>query len=98
MWSEQRSGGATSSRGHPAEPPRQADSSAAALLAYDVPHRAPWDWRVSLYTWTKAIAAGAYLVPLLLVLAGSRRADEPALALGGAGRRLSPSSPLTGGS
>jgi formate-dependent nitrite reductase membrane component NrfD len=46
------------------------NSSAAALLSYDVPHRAPWDWRVSLYTWTKAIAAGAYLVPLLLILAG----------------------------
>jgi Fe-S-cluster-containing dehydrogenase component/formate-dependent nitrite reductase membrane component NrfD len=45
-------------------------SSAAALLAYDVPHRAPWDWRVSLYTWTKGIAAGAYLLPALLVLAG----------------------------
>jgi Fe-S-cluster-containing dehydrogenase component/formate-dependent nitrite reductase membrane component NrfD len=46
------------------------NSSAAALLAYDVPHRAPWDWRVSLYTWTKGIAAGAYLVPALLVLLG----------------------------
>jgi formate-dependent nitrite reductase membrane component NrfD len=30
----------------------------------------PWDWRLSLYTWTKGIAAGAYLVPLMLVLAG----------------------------
>ena len=43
---------------------------AAALLAYDVPHRVPWDWRVSLYTLTKGIAAGAYLVPLLLLLLG----------------------------
>ena len=42
--------------------PDAPNSSAAALLAYDVPHRAPWDWRVSLYTWTKGIAAGAYLV------------------------------------
>ncbi len=41
-------------------------SSAAALLAYDVPHRMPWDWRVSLYTLTKGIAAGAYLVAALL--------------------------------
>ena len=40
------------------------------MLAYDVPHRAPWDFRVSLYTWTKGIAAGAYLVPALLLLAG----------------------------
>src|ERR1051325_7449131 len=45
-------------------------SSAAALLAYDVSHKAPWDWRVGLYTWTKSIAAGAYFVPLLLVLGG----------------------------
>jgi Fe-S-cluster-containing dehydrogenase component/formate-dependent nitrite reductase membrane component NrfD len=50
--------------------PAPHNSSAAALLAYDVPHRAPWDWRVSLYTWTKGIASGAYLVALLLVLAG----------------------------
>jgi Fe-S-cluster-containing dehydrogenase component/formate-dependent nitrite reductase membrane component NrfD len=45
-------------------------SSAAAVISYDIAHRAPWDWRVSLYTWTKGIAAGAYLVPLLLVLGG----------------------------
>lgn len=42
------------------------NSSAAAVLSYDIPHRAPWDWRVGLYTFTKSIAAGAYLVPLLL--------------------------------
>ena len=29
-------------------------------LSYDVPHAIPWDWRVSLYTWTKGLAAGAY--------------------------------------
>ncbi len=52
--------------GHPARPA----SSAAALLSYDVPHHAPWGWRVSLYTWTKAIAAGAMLVPLILAVAG----------------------------
>ncbi|HZD87177.1 MAG TPA: 4Fe-4S dicluster domain-containing protein [Gaiellaceae bacterium] len=47
------------------------NSSAAALLAYDVPHRAPWDWRVSLYTWTKGISAGAYLAAAILALAGA---------------------------
>ncbi|UCC25256.1 MAG: polysulfide reductase NrfD [Gemmatimonadales bacterium] len=46
------------------------NSSAAAILAYDVPHRAPWDFRVSLYTFTKSIAAGAFLVPVLLVAMG----------------------------
>jgi Fe-S-cluster-containing dehydrogenase component/formate-dependent nitrite reductase membrane component NrfD len=42
-----------------------------AVLAYDVSHRAPWDWRVSLYTWTKSMAAGAYLVAALLVAFGA---------------------------
>ncbi|HEX2419604.1 MAG TPA: 4Fe-4S dicluster domain-containing protein [Micromonosporaceae bacterium] len=53
-----------------------ANSSAAAVISYDVAHRAPWDWRVSLYTWTKSIAAGAYLVPLLLVLLGRLESDH----------------------
>jgi Fe-S-cluster-containing dehydrogenase component/formate-dependent nitrite reductase membrane component NrfD len=66
LWSEQTAGPDMVVSGHP-EP---ANSSAAALLAYDVPHRVPWDWRVSLYTLTKGIAAGAYLVPLLLLLLG----------------------------
>jgi Fe-S-cluster-containing dehydrogenase component len=39
-----------------------ATSSAAALLSYDVPHSVPWDWRVGLYTWTKSLAAGLYLL------------------------------------
>ena len=66
MWSEQLQGGHHVVSGHPAP----ANSSAAAVLAYDVAHTAPWDWRVSLYTLTKGIAAGAYLVPLLLLLLG----------------------------
>jgi predicted membrane protein len=45
-------------------------SSAAALLSYDVPHHAPWGWRVSLYTWTKSVAAGAFAVPAALAFAG----------------------------
>src|SRR6266508_384687 len=47
------------------------NSSAAALLSYDVAHAIPWDWKVSLYTWTKGIASGAYLVAALLALAGA---------------------------
>src|SRR6266542_1569641 len=66
MWSEVPSGSDHVPSGHPGP----WNSSAAALLSYDVAHRVPWDWRVSLYTWTKGVAAGAYLVPLLLVLAG----------------------------
>ena len=68
--------------------PGSASSSAAALLSYDVGHHAPWGWRVSLYTWTKGVAAGALLVPLILILAGRLSWDDslarwaaPALAL-----------------
>jgi Fe-S-cluster-containing dehydrogenase component len=73
MWSEQLETPAHVVAGNPT----YNNSSAAALLAYDVPHALPWDWRVSLYTWTKGIAAGAYLVPLLLVLCGWLRVDSP---------------------
>ncbi len=45
-------------------------SSAAVLLSYDVPHQVPWGWRVSLYTWTKGIAAGSFLVMCFLIVAG----------------------------
>jgi Fe-S-cluster-containing dehydrogenase component/formate-dependent nitrite reductase membrane component NrfD len=71
-WSEQPTGPQVL-----AGPSGQHNSSAAAVISYDVAHRAPWDWRVSLYTWTKGIAAGAYLVALLLVLAGRLGADDP---------------------
>jgi Fe-S-cluster-containing dehydrogenase component/formate-dependent nitrite reductase membrane component NrfD len=67
MWSEQYDGPGAVVAGRP-EPH---NTSAAAVVSYDVPHRRPWDWRVSLYTWTKGIAAGAYLVALALVLAGA---------------------------
>jgi Fe-S-cluster-containing dehydrogenase component len=70
MWSELVEGEQAINSGHPGSASGGWNSSAAAVLAYDVPHHAPWDWRVSLYTWTKGIAAGAYLVPLLLLLTG----------------------------
>lgn len=60
-----------------AGPPTQRNAEASAVLAYDIPHRSPWDWRVSAYTWTKGIAAGAYLVPALLVLIGLLSAESP---------------------
>jgi Fe-S-cluster-containing dehydrogenase component/formate-dependent nitrite reductase membrane component NrfD len=72
LWSEQGDLPHQVRSGHP----DQANGSQEAVLAYDVPHRAPWDWRVSLYTWTKGIASGAYLVPTLLVLAGVLPADS----------------------
>lgn len=66
MWSEQLE----SSEHVVAGNPQFNNSSAAALLSYDVAHSIPWDWRVSLYTWTKGIASGVYLVAALLVLFG----------------------------
>ena len=66
MWSEQTLDARHVASGHPG----RANSSAAALLSYDVPHKIPWDWRVSLYTWTKGIASGAYLVTAVAVALG----------------------------
>jgi Fe-S-cluster-containing dehydrogenase component/formate-dependent nitrite reductase membrane component NrfD len=74
MWSEQGRLPQQVHSGHPGP----ANSAAAAILSYDVPHRAPWDWRVSLYTWTKGVAAGVYLVPLLLILLGVAGDDAAA--------------------
>jgi formate-dependent nitrite reductase membrane component NrfD len=73
MWSEQ----AASTENVVSGNPNFNNTSAAALLSYDVPHSIPWDWRVSLYTWTKGIAAGAYLVPLLLVVFGLMSKANP---------------------
>jgi Fe-S-cluster-containing dehydrogenase component/formate-dependent nitrite reductase membrane component NrfD len=73
MWSEQGRQPHQVTSGHP----EKWNNSAAAILSYDVPHSAPWDWRVSLYTWTKGIAAGSYLVALALVLAGATATTSP---------------------
>ena len=45
-------------------------SAAAAILVYDQPHRTPWDWRVSSYSWTKSIAAGVFIMTAVLGLLG----------------------------
>jgi Fe-S-cluster-containing dehydrogenase component/formate-dependent nitrite reductase membrane component NrfD len=66
MWAEQTRSDEHVVSGNP----NYNNSSAAALLSYDVAHTIPWDWRVSLYTWTKGIAAGVYLVAALLSLLG----------------------------
>jgi Fe-S-cluster-containing dehydrogenase component/formate-dependent nitrite reductase membrane component NrfD len=67
MWSEQGEGLKHEVvSGHPG----QANNVAAAMLAYDVPHRAPWGLPVSAYVWTKAIAAGSYLVAAVMMLFG----------------------------
>jgi formate-dependent nitrite reductase membrane component NrfD/ferredoxin len=73
MWSEQQQSSDHIVSGNPTFN----NSSAAALLSYDVAHSIPWDWRVSLYTWTKGIAAGVYLVAALLVVFGFINPESP---------------------
>lgn len=72
MWSEQQMRSDLVVSGNP----NYNNSSAAALLSYDVAHSIPWDWRVSLYTWTKGISSGVYLVAALLVLLGFLSPDR----------------------
>lgn len=55
---------------------RSNTSQAAAILSYDVAHSVPWDWRVGLYTWTKSIAAGVYVVAAVLVMLGVIESDD----------------------
>ena len=57
--------------------PQGGNSSAAALLSYDVGHNLPWGWRVSLYTWTKGLAAGIYLLAAALVFTGTVADTSP---------------------
>ncbi|MFQ5879559.1 MAG: 4Fe-4S dicluster domain-containing protein [Dehalococcoidia bacterium] len=59
------------------------DTAAAALLAYDNTHQAPWDWRVSAYTWTKFIATGPFLTVAVLTLAGDELGSGWERAAGG---------------
>lgn len=72
MWSEQLQSSEHVVSGNP----QFNNTSAAALLSYDVAHSIPWDWRVSLYTWTKGIASGVYLVAALLVVLGFLNSDS----------------------
>lgn len=51
-------------------------SVASARVAYDVSHGAPWDWRVSLYTWTKSLSAGAFLVFAFCLFFGAAPTPE----------------------
>ena len=50
-------------------------AGALAREVYDVPHPAPWRWKIAAYLWTKAIAAGVLLVAAILPsLAGASAA------------------------
>ncbi|MEK9695079.1 MAG: 4Fe-4S dicluster domain-containing protein [Candidatus Poseidoniales archaeon] len=48
-----------------------ADTSSEAKRAYDAPSKGIlWGWEVSAYIWTKGIAAGTYMVAMMLWLTG----------------------------
>ncbi|MFK8103639.1 MAG: 4Fe-4S dicluster domain-containing protein [Saprospiraceae bacterium] len=54
-----------------------------ARRAYDVPDKGVlWGWEVSAYVWTKAIAAGAFLVPFLATAFGFAEVNATAQWLG----------------
>jgi len=44
---------------------------------YDVPHPAPWGWKVWSYLWTKSIAAGALIAAAVLGLGRPEFSDHP---------------------
>ncbi len=65
-WAERTGGGAAGVAPNPGEPVPRVD--------YDVSHDAPWGVSISLYLWTKSLAAGPVLVAALLMLMRIARA------------------------
>ena len=65
----------------PSKPIRITDSigyvpSGMVQRDYSVAHARPWGWQVAAYLWTKAVAAGAFLVAaVVLILGGVGKAD-----------------------
>jgi formate-dependent nitrite reductase membrane component NrfD/NAD-dependent dihydropyrimidine dehydrogenase PreA subunit len=55
---------------------QSAPPEGAVRTTYDVAHKRPWGSLVSLYLWTKSLAAGPILVASLLMLLGYARAPE----------------------
>ncbi|MDA8263004.1 MAG: polysulfide reductase NrfD [Actinomycetota bacterium] len=66
MWSEKIENHKITNSGAPEG--AHVNSSATAQVSYDMAHSVPWGWKVSLYTWTKGIAAGVYPVVLVMAL------------------------------
>ena len=59
--------------------------AAATREVYDVPHPAPWGWKIAAYLWTKSIAAGVLLLSAILMQFGGggnlTNIVSPAIAL-----------------
>jgi len=63
-----------------------ADTSPEAKRAYDAPSKGVlWGWEVSAYIWTKGIAAGTYMVAMLLWLSGNLEMTDLWLPVTGVG-------------
>ncbi len=57
--------------------PLRRDEAGLVREIYDVPHPAPWGWKVWSYLWTKSIAAGALLAGAAVALVRPQLADHP---------------------
>ena len=87
MWSEQRPAASRRRRSLRGSQPAGPNSSAAAMLSYDIPHKAPWDWRVQPLHLDQGDCRRRVPGAAAAAAAGAARADEPAVDLGRAGHR-----------
>jgi formate-dependent nitrite reductase membrane component NrfD len=60
LWSDRKAGAAADATEHNL-------AGALAREVYDVPHPAPWGWKIAAYLWTKSISAGMLLVATILL-------------------------------
>jgi len=60
LWSDRRTAAAADATEHNL-------AGALAREVYDVPHPAPWGWKIAAYLWTKSISAGMLLVATVLL-------------------------------
>lgn len=60
LWSDRKTATAAHSTEHNL-------AGALAREVYDVPHPAPWGWKIAAYLWTKSISAGVLLVTTILL-------------------------------
>ena len=74
LWAQAQAregGGRPGAASAPAATLEQVEARAPlGQVTYDVHHPAPWGFKVAAYLWTKGIAAGALLIPGLLVALG----------------------------
>jgi Fe-S-cluster-containing dehydrogenase component/formate-dependent nitrite reductase membrane component NrfD len=72
LWSDRRVAAAADSTEHDL-------AGALAREVYDVPHPAPWGWKIAAYLWTKSISAGILLVATVLLSLFGNNAEAGSL-------------------